>query len=84
MGSTAEPVNQGLLRRLGLSSLAGQRVVIAGDSLTAQADAQINLVVTADGWQPIVQGVSGSSVTERDAVFDWSTRIIELAALHPA
>ena len=70
----------GMVAAVGVGSHDNQRVVVAGDSLTAQADAQINLVVTADGRQPIVQGVSGSSITNRNAVFDWSTRITELAA----
>jgi hypothetical protein len=48
----------GVVASVGVGSHGEQRVVVAGDSLTAQADAQINLVVTADGWQPIVQGVS--------------------------
>jgi len=74
----------GVVAAVGVGSHGDQKVVVAGDSLTAQADAPINLVVAADGWQPIVQGVSGSSITNRNAVFDWSTRINELAALHPA
>jgi lysophospholipase L1-like esterase len=73
----------GVVAAVGLGSHNGEEVVVAGDSLTAQSDAQINFVLTADRWKPIVAGVSGSSIGNRNAVFDWPTRINELAALHP-
>jgi lysophospholipase L1-like esterase len=74
----------GLVSAVGVGDHRGQEVVVAGDSLTAQADQQIGLMLTAAGWRPVVVGVSGSSITNRDAVFDWPTRISELAALKPS
>lgn len=74
----------GVVAAVGPGSHNGESVVVAGDSLTAQSDTQINFVLTADGWRPVVQGVSGSSMGNRNAVFDWTTRINELAALHPS
>jgi lysophospholipase L1-like esterase len=74
----------GLVSVVGVGTHRDQTAVVAGDSLTAQSESQIRLVLTADGWKPIVDGVSGSSITNRDAVFDWRTRISEIAALHPA
>jgi lysophospholipase L1-like esterase len=73
-----------LVSAVGVGDHGGQTVVVVGDSLTAQAETQIAFVLTADGWSPIVEGRSGSSITNRNAVFDWSARINELAALHPA
>jgi lysophospholipase L1-like esterase len=74
----------GLVSAVAVGRNRGQTVVVAGDSLTAQSEAQIGLVLTADGWRPVVDGVSGSSIANRDVVFDLLTRINELAALHPA
>ncbi|MFL6241946.1 MAG: hypothetical protein ACJ73V_02835, partial [Acidimicrobiia bacterium] len=65
----------GVVSSIGLGGHGGQSVVVAGDSLTAVADKQIGLVLTADGWRPFVDGRSGSSITDRNAVFDWPARI---------
>jgi len=73
-----------LVSAVGIGNHGGQTVVVVGDSLTAQSEAQIGLVLTADDRRPIVEGRSGSSITNRNAVFDWSARINQLAALHPA
>jgi lysophospholipase L1-like esterase len=74
----------GVVSSIGLGGHGGQSVVVAGDSLTAAADKQIGLVLTADGWRPLVDGRSGSSITNRNAVFDWSARINTFVAVHPA
>ena len=73
----------GVVSAVGLGTNRGQTVVVAGDSLTAQAQAKITLVLAADGWIPIVEGHSGSSATNRNAVFDWPPRMTQLAATHP-
>jgi lysophospholipase L1-like esterase len=73
----------GVLSAMGIGD-RGQTVVVVGDSLTAQSESQIGLVLTAADWRPVVEGRSGSSIMNRNDVFDWPTRINELAALHPA
>ena len=74
----------GVVSAVGFGSHAGQTVVVVGDSLTAQSEAPIGLVLTADRWRPIVDGRSGSSITNRNSIVDWPTRITELASTHPS
>jgi lysophospholipase L1-like esterase len=74
----------GVVSAVGVGSHAGQTVVVVGDSLTAQSEAPIGLVLTADGWRPVVDGRSGSSITNRNSIVDWPTRVTELAAVRPA
>src|SRR5262249_62272361 len=74
----------GVVSAVGVGSHAGQTVVVVGDSLTAQAEAPIGLVLTADGWGAGVDGRSGASVTDRHAVGDWPARITAPAAMPPS
>jgi hypothetical protein len=74
----------GLISVVGVGNHGGRTVVVVGDSLTAQSETQIGYVLTADGWRPVVDGRSGSSITNRNVVFDWPSRMNELAAAHPA
>jgi len=68
---------------IGVGGHAGQTVVVVGDSLTAAGTSEIMTVLSADGWKPIVEGVSGSSMTNRNQVFDWRDRLAAFAAFPP-
>jgi hypothetical protein len=56
---------------IGVGGHAGQTGVVVGDSLTAAGTSEIMAALSADGWKPIVEGVSGSSMTNRNQVLDW-------------
>jgi lysophospholipase L1-like esterase len=63
----------------GLGDHSGQRVLLVGDSITEQSEPELEFGLRAGGWEPTVEGHTGSGIG-RDYGVDWSQRLPELVA----
>ena len=65
----------GALAFAGIGSHQGDTVLVIGDSITKQATDHIHTELLGDGWQPVVEGRSGSSIVE------WTDEVDGLVAV---
>jgi lysophospholipase L1-like esterase len=58
--------------------VSGTKVLLVGDSLMNGSRDQVTAALSADGWQPQIEAIGGTTITY------WSTRIPYLAAANPS
>ena len=67
----------------GIGDHSGQRALLIGDSITEQSTPQLEFGLRAGGWEPTVEGHTGSGIGSRNG-FNWNQRLPELfGEVHP-
>lgn len=62
----------------GLGDHRGQKVLFVGDSITQESENELAFVLRAAGWDPVVEGHSGSALIQNRFILDWRQRLDEL------
>jgi lysophospholipase L1-like esterase len=62
----------------GLGDHDGQKVLVVGDSITEQSEDELTFSLRSAGWEPTVEGHSGSAIFGARWGVDWKARLGEL------